>query len=96
MIDKCVKDLQENFKEGLEDKCRVGAANVGQPEILSKNAILIQMYRPQRLLFRPPKNLQHPCIGLRIEPVSTSRWYLIAFLISVYSSSPSWIMAPRP
>ena len=29
MVDKCVKDLQQNFKDGLEDKCRVGAANVG-------------------------------------------------------------------
>ena len=29
MVDKCVQGLQQNFKDGLEDKCRVGAANVG-------------------------------------------------------------------
>ena len=29
MVDKCVQNLQQNFKDGLEDKCRVGAANVG-------------------------------------------------------------------
>jgi hypothetical protein len=28
LVDKCVADLRESFKEGLEDKCRVGAANV--------------------------------------------------------------------
>ncbi|KAG5637833.1 hypothetical protein H0H81_003038 [Sphagnurus paluster] len=27
LVDQCIKDLQENFKEGLEDKCKVGAAN---------------------------------------------------------------------
>ena len=29
MVDNCVQNLQQNFKDGLEDKCRVGAANVG-------------------------------------------------------------------
>ena len=29
MVDKCVQNLQQNFKDSLEDKCRVGAANVG-------------------------------------------------------------------
>jgi hypothetical protein len=28
LVDKCVADLQESFKEGLADKCRVGAVNV--------------------------------------------------------------------
>ncbi|KAF8974240.1 hypothetical protein BDZ97DRAFT_1945601 [Flammula alnicola] len=27
MVDGCVHDLQQNFKDGLEDKCRIGAAN---------------------------------------------------------------------
>lgn len=28
LVDGCVRDLQKNFKDTLEDKCRVGAANV--------------------------------------------------------------------
>jgi len=28
MVDNCVHDLQQNFKDGLEEKCTVGAANV--------------------------------------------------------------------
>lgn len=28
MVDSCVHDLQQNFKDGLEDKCTVGAVNV--------------------------------------------------------------------
>ncbi|KAH9482911.1 Nuclear GTPase SLIP-GC [Psilocybe cubensis] len=27
LVDGCVHDLQTNFKDGLEDKCRIGAAN---------------------------------------------------------------------
>ncbi len=29
VIDKCVEELQERFKEGLEEKCQIGATNVG-------------------------------------------------------------------
>jgi len=28
MVDNCVQDLQKNFKDGLEEKCKHGAANV--------------------------------------------------------------------
>jgi hypothetical protein len=27
-VEKCVLDLQDLFRDGLEDKCQVGAANV--------------------------------------------------------------------
>jgi hypothetical protein len=30
VIETCVKDLQQNFREGLEDKCLVGASKVGK------------------------------------------------------------------
>lgn len=28
LIEKCVEELQAKFKDGLEEKCRIGAANV--------------------------------------------------------------------
>jgi len=42
LVDQCVQDLQQDFKDGLEEKCRVGAENVSYsfipvplPEVLS-------------------------------------------------------------
>ncbi|KAG6820103.1 hypothetical protein H0H93_005415 [Arthromyces matolae] len=32
-VDKCVKELQEHFKDGLEDKCKVGAANAASAAV---------------------------------------------------------------
>ncbi|KAJ3510297.1 hypothetical protein NLJ89_g4757 [Agrocybe chaxingu] len=33
MVDNCVHDLQQNFKDGLEDKCRAGATNAAEAAI---------------------------------------------------------------
>ncbi|KAF8165415.1 Dynamin family-domain-containing protein [Crassisporium funariophilum] len=33
MVDGCVRDLQQHFKDGLEDKCRVGAENAAEAAI---------------------------------------------------------------
>ncbi|KAF8812373.1 hypothetical protein BYT27DRAFT_7087741 [Phlegmacium glaucopus] len=44
MVDKCVQDLQQNFKDGLEDKCRVGAANAAEAAIPTLDELTASMH----------------------------------------------------
>ena len=78
MVDKCVQDLQQNFKDGLEDKCRVGAANVGfyiPPYFMSAHRQTFRLQMLQSLLLM---NLRPPCIGLPIEQVSPAAIRIIS------------------
>ncbi|GLB33731.1 putative dynamin family protein [Lyophyllum shimeji] len=44
LVDKCVKDLQENFKDGLEDKCMVGAANAAAAAVETSDGFAASMH----------------------------------------------------
>lgn len=44
LVDKCVTDLQENFKEGLEDKCRVGATNAADVAVPTSDEFAASMH----------------------------------------------------
>ncbi|KAF8076309.1 hypothetical protein FPV67DRAFT_1664591 [Lyophyllum atratum] len=44
LVDKCVKDLQDNFKEGLEDKCQVGAANAAAAAVATSDEFVASMH----------------------------------------------------
>lgn len=70
VVDKCVQDLQQNFKDGLEDKCRVGAANVGLQTPPYLFMLIAKPFRLQTLQSLPLMNLRPLCTGLPIERVS--------------------------
>ncbi|KAG5641399.1 hypothetical protein DXG03_005335 [Asterophora parasitica] len=43
-VDKCVKDLQEGFRDGLEDKCKVGAANAAAAAVPTSDEFAASMH----------------------------------------------------
>jgi hypothetical protein len=94
VVDQRVEELQEHFKDGLEDKCRVGAANVShQPE-------------PGTQCLTPPKAADAAVAtsdqfanSMHWATYRASEWSLdmkFSILAEFYTSSPStWVMAPR-
>lgn len=43
-VDNCVQELQENFKSGLEEKCRVGAANAAEAAVPTTDEFAASMH----------------------------------------------------
>ncbi|KAF8913833.1 hypothetical protein CPB84DRAFT_1757667 [Gymnopilus junonius] len=44
LVDDCVHDLQQNFKGGLEDKCKVGAANAADSALTTLDEFTSSMH----------------------------------------------------
>ncbi|KAF5388296.1 hypothetical protein D9615_000347 [Tricholomella constricta] len=44
LVDKCVKDLQDNFRDGLEDKCKAGAANAAAAAVPTSDEFAAAMH----------------------------------------------------
>ncbi|KAG6918940.1 hypothetical protein DXG01_010595 [Tephrocybe rancida] len=44
LVDNCVKELQEHFKDGLEDKCKVGAANAATAAVPTTDEFAASMH----------------------------------------------------
>ncbi|TFK83640.1 hypothetical protein K466DRAFT_528541 [Polyporus arcularius HHB13444] len=44
VIDKCVEELQERFKEGLEEKCQIGAANAASAAVETSDQFAASMH----------------------------------------------------
>ncbi|KDR83818.1 hypothetical protein GALMADRAFT_236220 [Galerina marginata CBS 339.88] len=44
LVDGCVRDLQQNFKDGLEDKCRLGAANAAESSLTTLDEFTSSMH----------------------------------------------------
>jgi hypothetical protein len=68
--DSVVKELQDKFKDGLEEKCQIGASNVRFVRRSHAWSNVIIFYRPQKLLSRRLIHSLLECIGILTVPVS--------------------------
>lgn len=69
MVEKSVVGLKDRFRDGLEDKCQLGAQNVSF-EFLSIPVRLLISCRPPMLRFKSLMSSLQACTGRASEPVS--------------------------
>lgn len=89
-------DLQQNFKDGLEEKCRVGAANVSFFHNYLRTSFDDLGIRLRMPPFPLSTNSQAQCIGQPIVLVRSPALYVNSSLMLSFLSSPSsWDLPSR-
>lgn len=72
IVESCVKDLQERFRDGLEEKCQVGATNVCPPTRYT-NYLVVEL-----------DNIQASAVAVEVSDSFASRMHWATYRASMY------------